>query len=53
MYKYILSNVENINWLAVSSLVLFFMIFVLSSIWILSSRKEYIDHMSNLPLDEE
>ena len=53
MYKYILQSVENINWLAVASLVIFFIIFVVSVLWAFMSKKEYVDKMANLPLEEE
>ncbi len=53
MYKYILQSVENINWLAVASLIIFFVIFVVSAMWAFMSKKEFIDKMSKLPLDNE
>jgi hypothetical protein len=53
MYKYILQSVENINWLAVTTLVLFFSIFVVTTISIITRKKDYIDKMSRLPLDDE
>ena len=53
MYKYILESVENINWLAVASLLVFFVIFVVSTMWAFLSKKEHIDKMANLPLEEE
>lgn len=53
MYKYILQSVENINWLAVASLIIFFVIFLVSAMWALMSKKDYIDKMSNLPLEED
>jgi cbb3-type cytochrome oxidase subunit 3 len=53
MYKYILESVENINWLAVASLLIFFVIFVVSALWAIISKKEYVDRMANLPLDED
>jgi cytochrome c oxidase cbb3-type subunit IV len=53
MYKYILESVENLNWLAVVSLVLFFSIFVVSTIWIMTKKKDFIDRMSNMPLEDD
>ncbi|MCB0520068.1 MAG: CcoQ/FixQ family Cbb3-type cytochrome c oxidase assembly chaperone [Lewinellaceae bacterium] len=53
MYKYILQSVENINWLAVASLIIFFVIFVVSALWAFMSKKEFIDKMANLPLDND
>ncbi len=52
MYKYLLQN-ENLNWLAVIALVLFFAVFVGFTFWILTRKKEYIDKMSALPLEED
>ena len=53
MYKYILQSVENINWLAVASLLIFFVIFVVSVMWAFMSKKDYVDKMSNLPLEDD
>lgn len=53
MYKYILQSVENINWLAVASLLIFFVIFLVSAMWALTSEKDYVDKMSRLPLDDD
>jgi hypothetical protein len=53
MYKYILQSVENVNWLAVASLIIFFVIFVVSAMWAFMSKKDFIDKMSKLPLDNE
>ena len=53
MFKYLLQSVENMNWLAVFSLVLFFAIFLGSTIWIMTRKKDFIDKMSNLPLDDD
>jgi len=53
MYKYILESVENLNWLAVVALVLFFSIFVVSTIWIMAKKKDFIDRMSHMPLEDD
>jgi cbb3-type cytochrome oxidase subunit 3 len=52
MYKYILQSVDNINWLAVASLVVFFVIFVVSALWAFMSKKEFVDKMAQMPLDD-
>lgn len=52
MFKYILQNAGDINWLAVMALVLFFAIFLFDSVWILTKKKDYVDRVSRLPLDE-
>lgn len=54
MYKYILANGgESINWMAIFSLLTFFLLFVISAIAIWGRSKAYIAHMAELPLDEE
>ena len=56
MYKYILQSIENINWLAIGPLIIFFVFFVLVTISTLVKKKSFIDHMGQLPLlddDEE
>jgi hypothetical protein len=53
MYKYILENAGDINWMAIFALVTFFLMFVISSIAILGTKKSFIDKMANLPLENE
>lgn len=53
MYKYILQSVDNVNWLAVTSLLIFFVIFVVSALWAFMSKKDFVDRMAHLPLDDE
>ncbi len=53
MYKYILQSVENINWLAVGALLVFFLIFLISALWAFMGSKEYMDKMSKMPLEED
>ena len=52
MYKYILQGAGDINWMAITSLVLFFAIFIIGSGWVLTRKKEYVDKVSRLPLDD-
>lgn len=52
MFKYILQNEGDINWLAIVALVLFFAIFLLSTVWVITRKKDYVDKVSRLPLDE-
>ncbi len=52
MFKYILQNAGDINWLAVMALVLFFAVFLFGSVWILTKKKDYVDKISRLPLDD-
>jgi hypothetical protein len=52
MFKYILQGAGDINWMATTALVLFFAIFVIGSGWVLTRKKEYVDKVSRLPLDD-
>lgn len=52
MYKYILSEAGNINWMAIFALVTFFTIFVVSVIMVFFRSKNFIDYMAHLPLDD-
>ncbi len=53
MYKYILQGAGEINWMAIFALLTFFWIFTVSAITIFLRKKQFIDHMANLPLDED
>ncbi len=52
MFKYILQSAGDINWLALIALVLFFAVFLLSTVWIMTRKKDYVEKVSRLPLDE-
>ena len=52
MYKYILESAGNINWMAVSALLTFVTIFTLSAIMAFKADRKHINHMANLPLDD-
>jgi hypothetical protein len=51
MFKYILEQAGGINWMGIFALVTFFAIFVIASMVILRKNPEYIQKMSNMPLD--
>ena len=53
MFKHILANAGNINWMAIFALLTFVFMFIISAVAIFAKSKEYIKHMSNLPLDED
>lgn len=53
MYKYILQSVENINWLAIGPLIIFFAFFVLVTISTLIKKKSFVDRMGQLPLVDD
>lgn len=52
MYKYILEQAGNINWMALFALLTFCFIFGTSMLLVLQRNKQYIDHMANLPLED-
>ncbi|MEY3053360.1 MAG: hypothetical protein RLY31_3145 [Bacteroidota bacterium] len=53
MYKYILQSIHHINWFAVIALLLFLAVFVYGSWWAISRRRDFIEDMSRLPLEED
>lgn len=52
MYKDILRSIENIEIYPIISLLIFVLFFVGVFIWVVSTPKDHIKHMENLPLDE-
>lgn len=52
MFKYILEQAGNINWMGISALITFFAVFVIASLVILRSKPEYIQKMANMPLED-
>lgn len=53
MYKYILQSIENINWLAIGPLIIFFAFFVFVTISTLIKKKSFVDKMGQLPLADD
>lgn len=56
MLKFIKHHMESIDNVAIYpmiSLLIFFVFFVLLFWWVLTAKKEYIDKISNLPLDND
>lgn len=54
MFKHILaSGGDNINWMAIFSLLTFFAMFTIGIIAVWGKSKAYVQHMAELPLDEE
>lgn len=53
MYKYILESAGNINWMAISALLTFFTVFMVSIVLVLRTNKDYIDKMAHLPLEDD
>ena len=52
MYKHILANAGEINWMAIFALLTFFLLFVISAVTIFFRSKTFVDKMSNLPLED-
>ena len=53
MYKYILDGAGNINWMAIFALLTFFFLFTISAVVIFLKRRSWVDHMANLPLEDD
>ena len=53
MYKYILGAEGDINGMALFALVTFFILFVISCVALFGKSRQYIDKMSNLPIEED
>lgn len=53
MFKYILENGGEINWMAMFALITFFAMFIIGLIAVFGKSKSYIEKMSNLPLEDE
>lgn len=53
MYKYLLQSVEGIQWFGIGTLLLFFTTFCTAAIRAFLSKKEDMERMAQLPLDEE
>ena len=52
MYKYIIAEAGNINWMAIFALLTFVFMFVTSAVAVFWRKKSFIQHMENLPLDQ-
>jgi cbb3-type cytochrome oxidase subunit 3 len=53
MYKELLRSIEDIEIYPIISLVMFVLFFVGMFIWIAQVDKTYVDHMKNMPLNDE
>lgn len=53
MFKHYFEQVQNIEIWPIISLVLFFVFFSFTVIWIVFLDKKYVDKMKSLPFDEE
>lgn len=52
MFKHILANAGDINWMAIFALLTFFLLFVISAIAIFGKSRSYINKMSHMPLED-
>ncbi len=52
MFKHILANAGDINWMAIFAMLTFILLFVISAVAIFGKSKSFINKMSNLPLDD-
>lgn len=56
MLKFVKNHMESIDGIEIYpiiSLLIFFLFFVVLFWWVFTSKKEYIDTVSNLPLDNQ
>lgn len=52
MIKYLIEAAGGYDWIATSLLLLFFVVFLGSTTWILTQKKSYLERMSRMPLDD-
>lgn len=52
MFKYILENAGDINWMAIFALLTFFAVFLIGTVTVLRRDRQFIDRMAHLPLDD-
>ena len=53
MFKHILESVSDVNWMAIIPLVVFVIFFSMVLVKAIREKKEFIDKMSSLPLEDE
>lgn len=53
MYKFVLQGIENVEIWPLIALGLFLSVFVIGVVRAVTAKKAFVDHMKNLPLDEE
>ncbi|WP_167598679.1 CcoQ/FixQ family Cbb3-type cytochrome c oxidase assembly chaperone [Leeuwenhoekiella sp. ZYFB001] len=56
MLKFVKQNLENIDGVSIYpiiSLLIFFLFFVALFLWVFTAKKEHINEVSNIPLDEQ
>jgi cbb3-type cytochrome oxidase subunit 3 len=50
--KYLLESIEGLNWIAILTLVFFFLLFVVIVYLTWTRKKTFNDYMANLPLED-
>ena len=56
MLKFVKQNLENIDGASIYpiiSLLIFFLFFVALFLWVFTAKKEHINEVSNIPLDDQ
>lgn len=53
MFKYLLESAGNINWMAISALLTFLTVFIVSAVLVLRKDNTFINKMANLPFEDE
>ncbi len=56
MLKFVKQNLENIDGVSIHpiiSLLIFFLFFVALFLWVFTAKKEHINEVSNIPLDDQ
>ena len=53
MFKHYLTTSENVDFFGLLSLLIFFLVFAAVILWVIKMKKNYINEMSNLPLDSD
>jgi cbb3-type cytochrome oxidase subunit 3 len=56
MFKFIKGNLENIDGVSIYpmiSLMIFFLFFVVLLWWVFTAKKEHIDEVSHIPLEDD
>lgn len=53
MKKEILSSIENIEIYPIISLLIFVLFFIGMFIWVIKVDKKYVDHMKEMPFNDE
>jgi len=51
--KYHMTDIEGIEIYPIISLLIFFLFFTILTWWVITSKKEYIDEVSRIPLEND